>query len=99
MNIEVIQDPGTGLAAYARIPVAFEVSEVFDVAAGPDGGEFRLSARRLTIPCIKDYDAAGGERPTQWARIASMSQSGDSLPPASTASASAEQRLLAPRRA
>ena len=67
MRIEVTLEPIAALAAYARIPISFEVNEVFDVVAEPDdSGRFRLSARRLEEPYLKDYDAVGGEGPTQW---------------------------------
>src|SRR5713101_3727035 len=64
MSIEVREDRVTALDEYAGIPTAFEVSEVFDVTLEPDGG-FRLAARRLSIPYVKDYDAIG-EKPAQW---------------------------------
>ena len=33
MSIKVVEDPVTALPEYARIPIAFEVREVFDVLA------------------------------------------------------------------
>jgi len=38
-----------------------------DVTARADGG-FALSARRLEIPYVKDYDAVDGEGPLHWTR-------------------------------
>ena len=69
MAIEVKQEPLTSLDVYADIPIAFEVSEIFDVAAEPDGsGRLSLRARQISVPWVKDYDAVSGEGPTQWAR-------------------------------
>jgi GNAT superfamily N-acetyltransferase len=65
MKIEVIEDPVATLAGYGGIPIAFEVGEVFDVIAEGDG-RFRLEARRLPAPYVKDYDAIGGG-PMTWA--------------------------------
>jgi GNAT superfamily N-acetyltransferase len=69
MRIEVSEESMTAVAEYARIPIAFEVSEVLDVAGEPGGtGGFALSARRVGTPYVKDYDAIRREGPTQWAR-------------------------------
>src|SRR5712692_5442690 len=58
MGIDVIEEPVPALAEYGGIPIAFEVSEVFDVVAGADGAS-RLEARRVPLPYVKDYDAIG----------------------------------------
>jgi GNAT superfamily N-acetyltransferase len=77
MKIEVTQEPIAALPAYALIPIAFEVREVFDVVAEPDDdGGFRLSARRLREAYLKDYDRIGGEGPTQWAKRFDVSKWG-----------------------
>jgi GNAT superfamily N-acetyltransferase len=57
----------TALAEYALLPIAFRVDRVLDVTARADGG-FVLSARRLEIPYVKDYDAIDGEGPLHWTR-------------------------------
>ena len=57
----------TALAEYALLPIAFRVDQVLDVTARADGG-FDLSARRLSIPYVKDYDAVDGEGPLRWSR-------------------------------
>jgi len=57
----------TALAEYARVPIAFRVDHVLDVRARADGG-FALSARRLHIPYVKDYDAVDGQGPLHWTR-------------------------------
>jgi GNAT superfamily N-acetyltransferase len=77
MRIEVVEEPLTALAEYARVPIAFEVKEVFDVALHERGlGGFILAARRLDAPYIKDYDAIEDERPANWARRFDMSNWG-----------------------
>jgi GNAT superfamily N-acetyltransferase len=71
MLIEVREDSAAALADYARIPIAFEVREIFDVAerAGGGGGRvgFTLTKRTLDVPYVKDYDAIEGESPAHWA--------------------------------
>jgi GNAT superfamily N-acetyltransferase len=67
MKIEVAQEPMTAVAEYALVPIAFRVDHVLDVTARADGG-FDLSARRLEIPYVKDYDAVDGEGPLNWKR-------------------------------
>jgi GNAT superfamily N-acetyltransferase len=69
MRIEVVAEPLTALAEYARVPIAFEVEEVFDVALRERGlGGFVLAARNLDVPYVKDYDAIEDESPARWAR-------------------------------
>lgn len=65
MGISVIEDQVPPLAEYGSIPIAFEVHEVFDVVAEVKGG-VRLEARRVSVPYVKDYDAAG-DTPSRWA--------------------------------
>jgi GNAT superfamily N-acetyltransferase len=65
MRVKVNEEPMTALGKYATIPIAFEVSAVFDVSDGGAGG-FVLTERRLDAPYVKDYDAAG-ENPARWA--------------------------------
>lgn len=68
MVIEVREDSASALAEYARIPIAFEVREVFDVAADDDSAVgFVLTKRGLDVPYVKDYDAIEGESPALWA--------------------------------
>ena len=67
MTIDVAGEPLTALAEYALLPIAFRVDHVLDVTARTDGG-FDLSARRLAIPYVKDYDAIDGEGPLHWTR-------------------------------
>ena len=68
MSIAVSEEPITALAEYARIPIAFEVNRVLDIAVPALGrAGFVLSDRRIdTEPYVKDYDAIKGEGPLQW---------------------------------
>src|SRR6266702_8860866 len=67
MRIDVAEEPITTLSEYARLPIAFSVDRVLDVTARADGS-FLLSARKLAIPYVKDYDAIDGEGPSHWTR-------------------------------
>lgn len=62
--IEIRDESAATLAEYARIPIAFEVREIFDVATGGDC--FVLTERTLDVPYVKDYDAIGAESPVHW---------------------------------
>lgn len=69
MAVEVITEPIAALEKYGRIPIAFEVRTVLDVAElGNGSGQFVLSERRIETPYLKDYDAISDEGPAQWAR-------------------------------
>jgi GNAT superfamily N-acetyltransferase len=68
MRFEVCQEPITALQEYARIPIAFEVSNVFEVQeSGENPNTFLLTERPLAVPYIKDYDAIPEEAPGHWA--------------------------------
>lgn len=57
------------LAQYATIPIAFEVTEVFDVASSAERADaYVLTAGGVPTPYMKDYDALPGEGPLNWAR-------------------------------
>jgi GNAT superfamily N-acetyltransferase len=65
MRIEV-REESIDLVEYARIPIAFEVTRILDVAGNADEG-VTLTQRRLeSAPYVKDYDAIPGERPQEW---------------------------------
>jgi len=69
MTFEVVEEPMTALADYARVPIVFTVDRVLDVTERNDGPErFALTARRLDAPYVKDYDAITGDGPLQWTR-------------------------------
>jgi len=78
MRIEVSEESIAALAEYACIPIAFDVSRVFDVAArGPGRTGFVLSDRRSdSAAYVKDYDAMKGEGPLQWAQRFDLSNWG-----------------------
>jgi GNAT superfamily N-acetyltransferase len=67
MTIDVAEESMTALAEYALLPIAFLVDRVMDVTALAEGG-FALSARRLDVPYVKDYDAVDSEGPLHWSR-------------------------------
>lgn len=69
LNCDIVEEPVTLLAEYARIPMRFEVESVFDVVVGNRGlGSLVLLERRLDKPWTKDYDAIDGEGPAEWAK-------------------------------
>ena len=69
MVIEIREDSASALAEYARVPIAFEVKEIFDVTVSDDvSGGFVLMKRRLEVPYVKDYDEIEGESPAHWAQ-------------------------------
>jgi ribosomal protein S18 acetylase RimI-like enzyme len=67
MDVEIREEGPGALAAYATVPIAFEVREVLAVEPADDGlGGLLLSAKTLDAPYVKDYDAVPGNRPTEW---------------------------------
>jgi GNAT superfamily N-acetyltransferase len=68
MLVEVRAVSATALREYARIPIAFEVREIFDVSLRDDvSGGFVLTRREIEVPYVKDYDAIEEESPAHWA--------------------------------
>lgn len=68
MSFEVREESAAALAEYARVSIAFEVREIFDVAESADGREkFILTPRTLAVPYVKDYDDVEAENPAHWA--------------------------------
>jgi ribosomal protein S18 acetylase RimI-like enzyme len=63
-----IREAGAGaIADYARVPIAFEVRDIFDcIDDSTAPGGVALSARRLETSYIKNYDDFAPEHPTQW---------------------------------
>jgi GNAT superfamily N-acetyltransferase len=68
MPVEIRQEPATPatLAAYARVPIAFEVAARFGVLSAEGPGRWVLTERPVTPPYVKDYDQTDGG-PTSWA--------------------------------
>ncbi|MEQ1757103.1 MAG: GNAT family N-acetyltransferase [Vicinamibacterales bacterium] len=66
MSIEIRRGTAEGLSQYARVSIAFEVTQVYDVTTRP-GDRLDLIVRQLAEPYAKDYDAVG-EPPTEWPR-------------------------------
>ena len=67
MTVRIVQEPLSTLAEYARVPIAFEVRRVMDIAQPPiTGNAFVLTERALSIPTVKDYDALPDEGPATW---------------------------------
>jgi ribosomal protein S18 acetylase RimI-like enzyme len=75
MEIEVREEPIAALAEFAKVPVAFEVRSVFDVAVSDDGAHVDLTERPLASPYVKDYDAIG-DGPGQWGNRFDLSKWG-----------------------
>src|SRR6266508_1925785 len=68
MSIEVTEQSILSLAEYARIPIAFQVNRILDVACPPhEGGAFVLTERDAHPAVVKDYDA-GQNGPLTWTR-------------------------------
>jgi GNAT superfamily N-acetyltransferase len=66
LAIEIVEETSTALVDYSRISIAFQVSEIVDVAASATGSGFSMSETALSLPYVKDYDAIAGEGPCQW---------------------------------
>ena len=77
MDIDLREEPITGVGDLARVSIAFEVDRVFDVAEQENGlGGFVLSERRIDVHYVKDYDGIEGEGPAQWAKRFDLSNWG-----------------------
>ena len=75
--MEIREEPLTFLEEYARIPIAFEVSRILDLALQNGGvGGFELLERPVTRTFVHDYDAIPGNRPTDWGRQFDLSNWG-----------------------
>jgi GNAT superfamily N-acetyltransferase len=68
-TVEIVEEPVTAVADYARVPIAFTVDRVVDVTEDVDRPvRFTFSERRLDVPYEKDYDAIEGAGPLLWPR-------------------------------
>lgn len=68
MDVRLAEEPLTAVAEVARIPIAFRVERVLDVAEAGAPGGLVLVERALDAPYVKDYDAEGEGGPEGWAR-------------------------------
>jgi GNAT superfamily N-acetyltransferase len=67
MTIEITEEGPSGLVAYSRISIAFQIREIVDIIEPADGrGQLMLSERSLACPYQKDYDALPGDSPVHW---------------------------------
>lgn len=67
MIVDVAREGQWSLAEYARVSIAFEVREVFEVSrASGDPNDIRLTPHRIAPPYVKDYDASGEDGPARW---------------------------------
>jgi len=62
MIVRVTEDAKRDLAEYARVSIAFEVREIFDLSRV--GQRYVLTPRAIDHPYVKDYGADGG--PATW---------------------------------
>ncbi len=77
MDVVVSEEPIATLAEHGRVPIAFRVESVVDVAPrAPGRGGFDLLERRLDAPYLKDYDALAGGGPAGWAERFDVSRWG-----------------------
>ena len=73
--IDVVEDLTLDLVEYARIPIAYEVRQIFEVVATASGlGGLTIVERSLEKPYLKDYDAVAGEGPLTWPRRFDLSK-------------------------
>jgi hypothetical protein len=66
-RIELSVVTRVSLDEYARVPIAFQVSQVLDVVDQGGAGGWELVERSLEVPYVKDYDTSGGTGPVRWA--------------------------------
>jgi len=74
-GVTIEEEQPLGLTEYARVPIGFSVTEVFD----DRGIEALLQGRpaqpvRVRVPYWKDYDRYPGGRPTDWPARFDMSR-------------------------
>jgi GNAT superfamily N-acetyltransferase len=65
MTIDIGGVTEGALVEYARIPIAFEVQTILDIAVDHRHNGFRLSERLVATAYVKDYDTEA-DGPTQW---------------------------------
>jgi ribosomal protein S18 acetylase RimI-like enzyme len=63
---QILTAPVSSLIEYARIPIAFTVDRVLEVASLEIGPGFVLKEKPIDRPFVKNYDAIPGNAPTDW---------------------------------
>ena len=67
MIVDIREAGADAVTEYARVPIAFDVRDVFDCIDDPSAPcGVSLSRRRLEHSYIKDYDTIATEHPMQW---------------------------------
>ncbi|HKR58624.1 MAG TPA: GNAT family N-acetyltransferase [Pyrinomonadaceae bacterium] len=66
MKLDIREQDVSDLEHYSSIPIAFKVSNVFDIEEESNIGAATLKERTLARSYVKDYDAICGEHPTDW---------------------------------
>jgi GNAT superfamily N-acetyltransferase len=66
MLVDIVEEDASSLAAYAAVPIRFQVLSVVEAHRPEAGGEFLLEERRVSAPFEKDYDAVPGNSPVEW---------------------------------
>jgi GNAT superfamily N-acetyltransferase len=65
--VDIREAGANAITEYARVPIAFEVRDIFDcIDDSTAPGGVTLSVRRLENSYIKDYDAFASDHPSQW---------------------------------
>jgi len=76
VTIDVREESAADIAAYALVPIVFEVAQVLEVTTRTDPrGGFGLRKRSLGAPYLKDYDVLDGG-PASWPRRFDLSRWG-----------------------
>lgn len=66
-EVVIREEPLSCLDEYSVIPIAFEVTSIFELSPSSDEpGGFELVERRAAPTYVKDYDAIPGNRPVDW---------------------------------
>lgn len=75
IRLRIAEESPPDLAAYARVPIAFEVAETFEVSARAEGLEgLALRAHPAHPRYVKDYDREPGNAPGDWPSRFDMSR-------------------------
>ncbi len=67
LQIDIAEEPGVDLAAYARVSIAFEVRKILSVEVRHAGlGGLALAEANAESAYTKDYDLQDDEAPSAW---------------------------------